>query len=229
VIALAAIIAAFAVLGIAVPYLVLRKVPGVIWRRARRDDGVVALTFDDGPDPAATPIVLDLLAAAGVRATFFVSGACVDAHPDLVRRALAEGHEIASHGYHHRHALFGRWPLAGFFDTRTAVRRLRALAGPIRFYRGPFGNYSWSVLASARLSGVQPVNWSVTALDWHPASTPAEVARRVLELSGSGDVICMHDGGRGGQRAIHALGPVLAGFAERGLRPVTLSELWRCA
>ena len=214
-------VAIFAVV-VAVPYVVIKRAGVGVWKRARRDDGAIGLSFDDGPDPIATPRVLEVLDRAGVRATFFLLGEAADAHPELVRRIVAAGHEVASHGYRHRHALFQRLPLAGFFDVRRARRRL----GHTRFYRGPHGAYSWSVLAAVWAAGMQPVNWSVEAHDWHPRFSPADVVAKVLAEARSGGVIVMHDGGRGAARVVTALEPVLAGLAERGFRPVPLGELW---
>jgi peptidoglycan/xylan/chitin deacetylase (PgdA/CDA1 family) len=213
-------------LAIAIPYLVIKHAGVGVWKRAPRSDGAIGLSFDDGPDPVVTPRVLELLARAGVRATFFVTGEAADAHPDLVRRTIAAGHEVGSHGYRHRHALFQRLPMTGFFDTRKALRRLRPLAGPTRFYRGPHGAYSWSVLAAVWAAGLQPVNWSVEAHDWHPQFAPEDVVTKVLAEARSGGVIVMHDGGRGAARVVDALEPVLAGLARRQLRPVPLRELW---
>ncbi len=216
----------WAVIAIAIPYLVIKHAGVGVWKRARRDDGVIGLSFDDGPDPVATPRVLAILERAGVRATFFVTGEAAAAHPELVCALVAAGHEVASHGYRHRHALFQRWPLAGYFDTRKAVRELEALAGRTRFYRGPHGAYSWATLAATRACRLQPVNWTVEAHDWHPAFTPADVVDKVLREASTGGVIVMHDGGRGAARSVHALEPVLAGLAARRLRAVPLSELW---
>ena len=214
------------VVVVGIPYVVIKHMGVGIRRGARRDDGVIGLSFDDGPDPIATPRVLDELARAGVRATFFVSGDAVAAHPELVLRAVAEGHEVCSHGYRHQHALFQRWPLTGYADTRRAIRELEALTGKTRWYRGPHGAYSWSVLAAAHVCRVSPVNWTVEAHDWHPEYTPARVVGKVLAEARTGGVIVMHDGGRGGVRSVHALAPVLAGLVERGLRAVPLGELW---
>lgn len=212
----------FGAIAIGIPYVVIKRLGVGVWRSAPRDDGAIGLSFDDGPDPIATSRVLDLLARAGVHATFFVTGEAADAHPELVQRIVDAGHEVASHGYRHRHALFQRWPLAGFFDVRRALRRL----GRVRFYRGPHGAYSWATLAAAWSAGVQPVNWTVEAHDWHPGFTPADVVAKVLVEARSGGVIVMHDGGRGAARVVHALEPVLSGLAERDLRAVPLRELW---
>ena len=86
--------------------------------------------------------------------------------------------------------------------------------------------FLWSTLAAARACGVRPVNWTIEAHDWHPDFTPAAVTAKVLREAASGGVIVMHDGGRGAARSIHALEPVLAGLAERGLRAMPLRELW---
>ena len=223
---IAGVMLAFAVVAIAIPYAAVKHLGVGVWKRAPRGDGAIGLSFDDGPDPVATPRVLAILDRAGVRATFFVTGEAADAYPELVRQIAAAGHEVCSHGYRHRHALFQRWPLAGFFDTRKAVRRLETVVGPTRFYRGPHGAYSWASLAAAWRCRVQPVNWTVEAHDWHPEFTPARVVDKVLREADSGGVIVMHDAGRGAARSVHALEPILAALAERRLRAVSLSELW---
>jgi peptidoglycan-N-acetylglucosamine deacetylase len=220
------LIGGFGVVAIAIPYVVVKHLGVGVWKRAARTDGAIGLSFDDGPDPIATPRILEILERAGVHATFFVTGEAADARPELVRRLVAGGHEVASHGYRHRHALFQRWPLVGFFDTNKAIRRLEAMVGTTRFYRGPFGAYSWAVLAAAWRHRVQPVNWTVEAHDWHPEFTPSDVVDKVLDEARSGGVIVMHDGGRGGAKSVHALEPVLAGLARRQLRAVPLAELW---
>jgi peptidoglycan/xylan/chitin deacetylase (PgdA/CDA1 family) len=216
------ILLGFGVIAIAIPYVVIKHLSVGVLRRTPRSDGAIGLTFDDGPDPIATPRVLDILARANVRATFFVLGDAADTHPELVARIRADGHEIASHGYHHRHALFQRWPVVGFFDVRRALRRL----GRVQFYRGPHGAYSWATLAALWSARVQPVNWTVEAHDWHPAFTPDDIVAKVRAEASSGGVIVMHDGGRGAARVVHALEPVLASLAARGLRPMPLRELF---
>ena len=111
---IAGVMLAFAVVAIAIPYAAVKHLGIGVWKRAPRRDGAIGMSFDDGPDPVATPRVLAILDRAGVRATFFVTGEAADAYPELVRQIAAAGHEVCSHGYRHRHALFQRWPLAGF-------------------------------------------------------------------------------------------------------------------
>ena len=223
---LALLAGAWLVVVVAVPYAFVKHLGWGILRRGDGQERAVAVTFDDGPDPESTPIVLDILARHGVRATFFVVGEAADRHPDLVRRIVAGGHEIASHGQRHRHALFHRPPLAGFFDTRRGIRRLEAqLGGRTKFFRPPWGAYSWSVLAAIRGARVTPVNWTVEAHDWHPRFAPADVARKVLAEARPGAIIVMHDSGRGAPKTIRALDEILRGLAVRDLRPVPLSSL----
>ncbi len=214
------------VAAIGVPYLFVKHLGIGITRRARAARATIGLTFDDGPDPETTPRVLDLLWQHGVKATFFVEGTAAERHPGLVRRALAEGHDVASHGFRHRHALFQRWPLEGYFDTVAGVRRLERLIGRrVDFFRPPWGAYSWGVLIAARRCGVRTVNWSIESHDWHPRFEAPDVVRKVLEEAESGAIIVMHDAGRGGPKTVHALGAVLAGLTARGLSPVPLSRM----
>jgi peptidoglycan/xylan/chitin deacetylase (PgdA/CDA1 family) len=209
-----------------VPFYALKELGIGILESARVGTTAIALTFDDGPDPDNTPRVLELLARHNVKATFFVIGENAEAHPDHVRRIALEGHEVASHSYTHRNALFERGPLQGWFDTRRGVRHLETLLGRrTKWFRAPFGIYSWSVLAAIRSSKLVPVNWSIESRDWHPAFAPPDVVARVLSAAHSGGIIVMHDGGRGGAKTIHALDGVLRGLAERGFTPGPLSSL----
>jgi peptidoglycan/xylan/chitin deacetylase (PgdA/CDA1 family) len=222
----AALLLALAALGIGAPYLVLKRLGWSVARRGDAGAAAIGLSFDDGPDPEMTPVVLDLLARHGVQATFFVVGVAAERHPDLVRRALADGHEVGSHGWRHRHALFQRWPLEGWFDTVRGVRRLAALIDrPVRLYRGPWGAYSWSSRLAARRMRVAPVNWSIEAHDWHPRFAPRDVVRKVLDEASAGAIIVMHDAGRGGNKTVHALDELLHGLRARGLEPVPVSRL----
>ncbi len=87
------------------PYVFIKHLGWGVVRRGAGGGGAIGLTFDDGPDPEHTPRVLEILARHGVHATFFVKGDAASAHPELVQRLVRAGHEVGSHGYHHRHAL----------------------------------------------------------------------------------------------------------------------------
>jgi peptidoglycan/xylan/chitin deacetylase (PgdA/CDA1 family) len=191
----------------------------------------VALTFDDGPDPAVTPHVLDLLRDSGARATFFVLTDRAARHPMLVRRILAEGHELGLHA--DRHERLSEVPaLALSRRLRAARKLLQDVSGaPVRLFRPPFGAQSLASYLAARSSGLDVVVWGPYAEDWVQAS-PEVVAARGLNGLQSGDVLLLHDGlvVPDGERVptfdrMRAFELILDGMAERGLRPTSVSGL----
>ncbi|MBI1758399.1 MAG: polysaccharide deacetylase family protein [Actinobacteria bacterium] len=159
----------------------------------RTDTPVVALTYDDGPDPEGTPAVLAALAEAGVTATFFQLVERAEQYPELVRAVLAAGHEIGLHGIDH--ARLTTRPIrqaSGWLVEGRA--RLSAVAGrPIRLFRPTYGAQSLRTYLAARQAGLLPVVWGPSADDWRDGD-PAEVANRVTTRLGPGEVVLLHDG-----------------------------------
>jgi peptidoglycan/xylan/chitin deacetylase (PgdA/CDA1 family) len=153
----------------------------------------VALTFDDGPDPASTPFILDELDRLGWKATFFLLGAMTDRHPEAAAEVAARGHEIAVHGYHHRCHLW-RTPAdvsrdtAQAFDAVSAATQRRPL-----WFRPPYGVLSWPTLVAGRRLGLRPVLWSAWGRDWRPAATADTVARDVHRGLRPGATVLLHD------------------------------------
>lgn len=191
--------------------------------RARRAGRRVALTFDDGPDPQRTPAVLDLLARQGVRATFFVVGARAEAHPELVRRMVAEGHVVGNHSYTHS----WRFPLRSLGRTVEELRRTGEVLHRItgrqpRLFRPPFGVTNPTIARAVRRLGLDPVGWSIRSLDTMGQS-PERVAARILLRLHPGAVILLHDRCAGSERLV---GLLVEGLRSRGLEPVTLPELF---
>lgn len=156
----------------------------------------VALTFDDGPHPEATPRVLELLAAAGARATFFLVGEQVRRTGALAAEIAAAGHTVAVHGERHRNAL-RLTPGAVAEDRRRAVATVADAVGvaPAPLYRPPYGILSSGALRALRADGVRPLLWSRWGADWTASATPATVAARVLRPGPltAGDVVLLHD------------------------------------
>jgi peptidoglycan-N-acetylglucosamine deacetylase len=153
----------------------------------------VALTFDDGPHPEGTPAVLDVLARAGVRATFFVIGEQVRRRPELVARAVAAGHAIALHGDRHRLQL--RMSAAAVTeDLKRGVAAIENATGATpRWHRPPFGIYSPAGLQAALAAGLSPLLWSRWGRDWRKFTTPRRIADRATRSVIAGDVILLHD------------------------------------
>jgi peptidoglycan/xylan/chitin deacetylase (PgdA/CDA1 family) len=153
----------------------------------------VALTFDDGPHPEGTPALLDLLADAGVRATFFLVGEQVERHPEIAARIAREGHVVALHGYRHRNLL--RVPPAAL--ARDLARGTHAIAHatgrePL-LYRPPYGIFSPAALAIVRSRGWTPLLWSRWGHDWRRFTTPARIASELTRELTDGDVLLLHD------------------------------------
>lgn len=153
----------------------------------------VALTFDDGPHPEGTPAILEVLARARARATFFVVGEQVQRRPGLLTEMAAGGHAIALHGFHHR--LQARLPAPVVReDLRRGIAAVEDAAGVTpRRHRPPFGIYSPAGLRAARVAGLDPLLWSRWGKDWRRLTTPQRIAGRVLNGILPGDVILLHD------------------------------------
>jgi len=201
---------------------------------ARTADPVISLTYDDGPDPVATPALLDVLAEHGARATFFVLTDRAQAHPAIVRRALAEGHEIGLHGIDHTRLT--RLPAReALRRVRQGRQRLEAITGaPVRWFRPTYGALGVAALAGVRALGLDTVIWSAWARDWEEA--PAQVvADRVVTALHPGAIVLLHD--TTDDEEARAAGPlptfaradvarrVLAGMAAGGLVSVPVGDL----
>ena len=161
----------------------------------RRREGAagIALTFDDGPHPEGTPAVLELLAAAGAEATFFLVGEQVRAFPELAERIAAEGHEVAVHGDRHR-VMLRMAPAMIAADLDRAQATIGELTGQRpRFHRPPLGIYSYPGLRIARQQGLEPLLWSRWGRDWSAKSTAGSISEMVTNDLSAGDVLLLHD------------------------------------
>ena len=167
-----------------------RALPGLA---ARGAPDHVALTFDDGPDPASTPRFLDLLAAHGVHATFFLLGSMAERAPGLVGEIRAAGHEIGVHGWHHQSLLF-RGPRATDQDLTRARDHLAELTGERpTLFRPPYGVLTASAHRTARRLGLRPTLWTTWGEDWTARATPRSVYRHVTKDLRGGGTILLHD------------------------------------
>ncbi|WP_456951103.1 polysaccharide deacetylase family protein [Geodermatophilus sp. SYSU D00698] len=155
-------------------------------------EGTVALTFDDGPHPSSTPLVLDLLGELGVRATFFCVGRNVRAHPDLVRRVVAEGHQVGSHSCTHPHPAGVRLGALAeeYRSGRSAVAEV--LGRDVALFRPPNGHLTLTSASMVRCQGLAPWLWTVDPQDWRPGVTAGDIAG-IAGAAGSGDVVLLHD------------------------------------
>jgi peptidoglycan/xylan/chitin deacetylase (PgdA/CDA1 family) len=188
----------------------------------------VALTFDDGPSDDTAPI-LDILAARGVRATFFMVGRQVDRFPALARRVVDEGHTVGNHSYSH--------PIYLYHSARRAhdeLARTQDVIGdatglrPV-WSRPPAGVRTPGYFRACRALGLRTIQWSVAGFDWH--GRPAvSIAHHVSQGIDAGGIILLHDatdhGGPDGRaETVAALPAVLDAAASRGLSIAPLSLL----
>jgi peptidoglycan/xylan/chitin deacetylase (PgdA/CDA1 family) len=185
----------------------------------------VALTFDDGPHPEGTPAVLDVLARAGARATFFAVGEQVERRPALAAEILAQGHLLALHG--HRHRLQPRLSSSTVRDDlgRGAAAIEKATGQAPKWHRPPYGIYSPAGLATVRERGLRPLLWSCWGKDWRRFTTPQRIAARATAHIGAGDVILLHDADfysarHSHRRTVAALELILTELKARGIGTV---------
>ncbi|SDB63747.1 Peptidoglycan/xylan/chitin deacetylase, PgdA/CDA1 family [Belnapia rosea] len=187
----------------------------------------VALTFDDGPDPAVTPRVLDLLDAAGAKASFFVIGERAARHPALVREMLRRGHSVENHTY--RHPLgFAAWgPGAMLQEIEAAQAAIADSCGQApRFFRPPAGLRSPLLDPVLALAGLSLATWTRRGYD-AVCPRPDRVLARLSRGLGRGDVLLLHDGRSarsyaGTSVALDVLPGLLARIAGAGLSAVAL-------
>jgi peptidoglycan/xylan/chitin deacetylase (PgdA/CDA1 family) len=183
--------------------------------------GHVALTFDDGPDPIGTRRVMDVLAVLGWRASFFVLGDMVVAHPGLVAEIVAAGHDVGVHASTHRsHRRMSPRRIAD--DLRRAHGTVAAAGAVPAFYRPPHGALSPEGLLTARRLGMRTVLWTAWGRDWRAEATPASVRDDVAAGRLDGGTVLLHDSdcasAPGSWRTtVAALPPLADLFAARGL------------
>ncbi len=158
---------------------------------------IVALTYDDGPNPPYTNRILDVLEREGVHVTFFVVGRAVQAYPAVVRREVRDGDAIGNHTWNHAHLIVMNAAQVRESLKRTDDAIYAATGTHTHIMRPPFGARDWLVLAQVRKLGYTPVMWSVPlAKDWERPPA-AVIARRILSKVHDGSIIVLHDGNRG--------------------------------
>ncbi|MDQ2758696.1 MAG: polysaccharide deacetylase family protein [Actinomycetota bacterium] len=199
----------------------------VVWSGAR-DAGTkrLALTFDDGPDPAWTPRVLAALARHEVVATFFVRGDHLSAHPQVHADSLAAGHELADHSWDHPD--LGRLTLAEVSNqlrrTDAAIEHLTGRRPTLM--RPPYGHLTGSTVLAAAESGLTTVLWSTQVHEDRFTSHPDGLVGAIRAEVAPGDILLAHDSGSADRViTVDHLDAVLAGLRDDGYELVTVSQL----
>ncbi|MDQ4490287.1 bifunctional polysaccharide deacetylase/glycosyltransferase family 2 protein [Sinomonas sp. ASV486] len=197
---------------------------------ARPADRTLALTFDDGPDPVWTPLILDVLEAHHVHATFFVVGTAAIDHPDLVRRMIAEGHEVGLHTL--THVDLGKAPeWRRQLEVQTAQRALAGITGETAtLLRPPYSSENdavtsgtWAAMQSTAADGYLTVLSTMDSRDWSRPGV-AQIEQNLAPSGTHGQILLMHDGGGDRSETVQALDEMLTQDAGKGYRVTTVGD-----
>lgn len=197
----------------------LVRAPGTYYK-SNTQEKIIALTFDDGPDPIDTPDILNILKEKNVRATFFVLGQAAQDNPLLLKRLVMEGHEIGNHSFKHD------------YQQRRLVEEIKQTDQTVftstgvhtYFYRPPGGFLSKNQLETVKKNGHIVALWSVDSKDWRNPGVK-QIVDNVMKSVFPGAIVLLHDGGYQRTQSVKALGPIINALRDRGYRMVTLSEL----
>jgi peptidoglycan/xylan/chitin deacetylase (PgdA/CDA1 family) len=190
---------------------------GPLGTRNHTGDDRVALTFDDGPSPEWTPIVLDMLRGRGVKATFCLIGAYAEAYPELVADIAREGHTLCNHSWFHEFNL-GKGSAEEIRSNlqRTNDAILKAAPGAeVRYFRHPGGQWTDRAIAVAADMGMESLHWSVDPGDWDNRTTEAQIRDHVFDRSAPGAIVLLHDGASNQKDMCGALKSIFEEFSRR--------------
>lgn len=210
-----------------------------IFRRGDRSLKQIALTFDDGPHPEYTPVVLDVLDEFGIKATFFCLGRQIDRYPELAAQIHQRGHLIGSHSYDHSFSFYFSGTRRTFDHILKAGKSIEAITGYFpRFYRPPVGiKTPPQTFAAGRLSLLM-IGWSRRAFEGSYARLNAAKVKKLVSSVRNGDIVLLHDGRitPGGkelllpgykEELVKWLREFLRQTLDAGFKPVRVDELLR--
>ncbi|WP_026693035.1 polysaccharide deacetylase family protein [Peribacillus kribbensis] len=223
------LILAFIILYTLIPFL-LSRILGIRALKRNRESSHVAFTFDDGPHPHYTSLLLDLLLEHQVKAAFFVLGSRAEKYPELILRMKKEGHIIGIHNYeHHSNWLTPPWNI--YRGIKRSASIIEDITGdkPV-YYRPPWGLLS--IVDYFMMKEYKIVLWSLMAGDWRAKGGYHRIRNHLLARVKPGDVILLHDSGEtfgadevAPGNTIEALKGVFLELEERGIRWVRIDEL----
>ena len=196
----------------------------LVYHSRHNDRMEIALSFDDGPHPRLTPVILDILAEYGVKATFFMVGENVGYYPAAARAVAEAGHEIGNHTFSHRR--FGRMSEDDLLREIHACEEAIASVTntPVRWIRPPEGQLSEAMGRVLGNSDYRVILWDVDTRDW-AHTPPSQITAHILDTVQAGDIILMHDFIGHDSPTPEALRRVIPALLDRGFRFVTVGEL----
>ncbi|NNF23075.1 MAG: polysaccharide deacetylase family protein [Saprospiraceae bacterium] len=167
-----------------IPKFLIRFFPSVLWRV--HVSNAIYLTFDDGPNPASTPALLQTLEELNIKATFFCLGCHAEKYPELVSLIKKKGHTVASHGYNH----ISGWKTS----TKTYIDNVNKASDyiPSNLFRPPFGKISLNQFRKLRKTH-KIVMWDIMPGDFHPKISVSTCVSNIVKYIENGSIIVLHD------------------------------------
>jgi peptidoglycan/xylan/chitin deacetylase (PgdA/CDA1 family) len=205
--------------------IVRPSAPMVLQRIPAGEGKKIALTFDDGPWPAHTERVLDVLKAEGVPATFFMVGLRVKQNPEIARRVAREGHAIGNHTYRHVDVSTSSAEKISSELSGTSGVIIKTTGVVPRWFRPPGGGVDDQAYTEAAKQGLGTVLWTVDPRDWGRGQTAAAIEKAVVSATRPGSVILLHDGGGARSQTIAALPKIIRRLKASGYEFVLLDDL----
>ena len=204
------------------------EIPKVVFREVDRRDKAVALTFDDGPDDIYTPRILDILTHYDVKATFMCCGEQIDRNPNVLKRMISQGHEIANHTWSH--------PKLTNISISEAHRQIENTSNIICqiigkkpcLFRPPYGDINNKLIKKCKALGYQVILWNVDSRDWTGISGP-EVAANIIADVKPGSIILQHNAYNPLTGTVDALPYVIEILRKQDYHFLTVSKLLRIA
>ena len=189
-----------------------------------REKPLVALTFDDGPEPESTTAVLDVLKRLDAPAAFFLVGRRVDRHPNIAQAILEAGHTLGNHTYHHH------W-WSNFLRKKGLTQEIESCQAAIfratkvrpSYFRPPAGLTNPHLHSALKKSGLIMIGWDVRTFDTR--SNPKKVFTRILNRTRSGSIILLHDHGKNPSEITSFLGELIPALRSRGFHIAGLPVL----
>ena len=206
------------------PISVFANTEKPVIRSGNPDSMKIALTFDDGPHPYKTDVILDLLAKYGIRATFFVVGENVSYYPEPLKRAVSLGHEIGNHTYHHTKLSNACEKNAAEEIEKTEEIIFRTAGYRTKLFRPPEGAYNECALSVAKNKNYRVILWTVDTRDWALPTADTIVANVNANVRG-GSILLFHDYMSKKSHSIEALEILIPNLLAKGYEFVTVSEL----
>lgn len=200
----------------------------MIWE-VHTNQKVIALTFDDGPDPSETDQILKVLHEYHAKCTFFAIGKRIAAYPDVAKRVIAEGHELANHTYNH---IYFKKPISEqqiqqeLALTENEIIKISGKRSAL--FRPPGGMYDETLIDVSNSMGLKPVLWSwhQDTRDWNRPGVYS-ISTKVIRNAHNGDIVLFHDHVHGQSQTKQALQIILPELEKRGFRFITVSEMIR--